>query len=101
MTIGSTSSAGNAPALADEQFVAVYDPNDGRIIHLHTVRVFEGGRSVSREESEQGALEAARKHGHDTARAQTLHTKEAPGRGVHRVNLKTMRLVALDKPPRR
>lgn len=101
MSMANTGDAGDAPRLVDEHVVAVYDPEDGRVLHLHTVRVFEGARSVSPEEAVEEALNAARGRGHDTERAQTLHTKEAPGRGVHRVDLATTSLVPAEEPRRR
>ncbi len=69
-------------------------------MHLHTVRVFEGARQVSKEEAEEGALKAARRRGHDTDRLQTLHAKSAPSRGVHKVDLTTTSLVPLEAPDR-
>jgi hypothetical protein len=99
MSASHTGSAGNAPRLVDEQFVAVYDPNDGRILHFHTVRTFEGARRVSAEEAKQEALSMALKHGHGVEHAQTLHTTKIPGQGVYRVDLVAKTLVLVTPPP--
>ncbi len=51
-------SAGLAPLIADVHVVALYEPSDGRIVHLHAVVVCEGGRPIS----EQDAIDEARSH---------------------------------------
>jgi len=91
--------AGTAPRVVDEHLVAVYDPKDGRVLHLHAWTVFEGGQSVSEEEAVEEALKVARQHGHRTEGAQTLHTTQGV-RGPHRVDLATLALVLLDRPRR-
>lgn len=46
-------SGGKAPQIIATHVVALYRPSDGRVMHLHTVQVFEGGRNVSKEEAEE------------------------------------------------
>ena len=98
MHTANSAGAGSGPRVVDGHVVAVYDPVDGRIVHLHLVRVFEGARSVSKEEAVEGARHGARARGHELEGLETLHAKKAPGRGPHRVDLATMRLVPLDDP---
>ena len=57
MNSSMVSSAG-AHGIAELKVVALYQPDSGRVIHVHVVTVFKGGRSVS----EQEAIDAAHKH---------------------------------------
>lgn len=87
------------PRVAKSRVVALYRPGDGRVVHVHTVRVFEGGRSVSREEAERTALAHAERHGHDVGSLKVLHADELPGDfGLYRVDAATGRLVGYEAP---
>jgi hypothetical protein len=101
VSAGQAGNGGTAPRVTDEHFVAVYDPADGKILDIHTVRIFEGGRSVAADEATEEAVKAAKERGHATGRLHTLHVKELPGQGRYRVDLTTKRLAALEVPKRR
>jgi len=81
---------GNAPRIADIHVVAVYDPDSGKIAHLHTVTVFEGGRAVGEKEAVSAAMALARKAGHPVERLKTKVSKDAKhGRSPHKIDLKS------------
>lgn len=96
---------GSMPGVVSSRVVALYRSSDGRVVHVHTVRVFEGGRSVSREEAESAARANAGRHGHDVASLKVLHADELPGDfGLYRVDSATGRLIGSEGPvagPRR
>src|SRR2546426_11257576 len=69
---------GKAPQVIETHMVALYRPSDGRVLHLHTVRVFEGGRKVSREEAEAELQAHATRLGHDLGSLKIAHIVELP-----------------------
>jgi hypothetical protein len=94
MTFGT---GGNMPRVVSTRVVAIYRRGDGRVVHLHTVRVFEGGRDVSREEAEETAVAHAARIGHDLAAMRVHHAEELPGHfGVFHVE--AGRLVGRELP---
>lgn len=89
-------SAGNAPQVVAIHVVALYRRDDGRVVHLHTVQVFEGGRDVSREAAELGARASAQAIGHDVDSLGALHLDQAPPEpGPYRADVASGRLEAL------
>jgi hypothetical protein len=95
-------SGGKAPKVSATHIVAVYDPADGRLLHLHHVVVFEGGKSISPKEAEREAIEHARRRGHNVAKLKTLLVRERlPGGGHFRVDVAKGKLIALEPPVRR
>ncbi len=94
-------SGGKAPKVSANHVIAVYDPTDGRVLHLHEVVVFEGGKSVSREEAEREALEHARRRGHPVDRLKTLWVRERLAGGHFRVDVAGGKLIASKPPARR
>ena len=54
----STVSSSAAHEIAELKIVALYQPDSGKVMHVHVVTMFKGGRSVS----EQEAVDAAYKH---------------------------------------
>ena len=87
---------GNARRISDIHVVAIYDPDSGRIAHLHTVTVFEGGRAVSEKEAVSAAMTFAQKAGHPVQRFKTKVSKEARhGKGPHRIDIKSGNFVAV------
>jgi hypothetical protein len=83
--------------IVTQHFIVFYDPADGRIRHLHTVHVVEGGRHVDRAEAEREAEERARQYGLDPGRHKKLYVTEFPPQGAVRVDLETERLIPLEK----
>jgi hypothetical protein len=75
----SSGSGGRVPRVVNTMVVALYRPGDGRVVHLHTVRVFEGGRAIGRDEAEKTALANAARHGHDVASLRVHHASDLPG----------------------
>jgi hypothetical protein len=94
---------GTAPKIVNTHTVALYHPADGRILHLHQVVTFEGGKSISAEAAQREAHEIARRHGHDVGSLGTLLiTGKAPTahQGRFRVDHATQKLVS-EPPPQR
>ena len=94
---------GNAPKVSATHTVAVYDPADGRVVHMHQVVVFAGAKQITSEQAEYEAIENAKRRGHDTARLKTAlaHEHSARRGGRFRVDPASGKLVALEPPPRR
>ena len=67
-------SGGTGPKVAQIHAVALYEPDGGRVAHVHQVTVFEGGKSVDRETAEREAVDQARKRGHDVDRLRLHYT---------------------------
>ena len=89
-------SAGNAPGVVAIRVVALYRRNDGRVVHLHTVQIFQGGRDVSREAAERGARASAKAIGHDVDSLGALHLDQAPSEaGPYRADVASGMLEAL------
>src|SRR5262245_53813899 len=86
-------------ALAEQHFVALYHPKDGRVVHLHMVHVLKGGRSVSRAQAEEEARAQAKACGHNLADLEQVYTERLPeGGNYFKVDLRTRTLIAA-KPP--
>ena len=68
--------AGAGPKVSDTHVVAIYDPSDNRVIHLHHVVIFEGGKPVSKEDAESEALAAVRRNGIDDGAFRVVHISE-------------------------
>ena len=87
------------PELAAVKVVAVYEPKDGQILHVHMVKTFEGGRSIGDEEAVATALKYAAHHGHETARLETVVSSNPEhAASPHRIDLQTRQFVALLSP---
>jgi hypothetical protein len=90
---------GSMPRVVSSRVVALYSPEDGRVVHVHTVRVFEGGKPVSREEAESAARSHAGRHGHNVASLKVLHADELPGDfGLYRVDPAAGRMIGGEAP---
>lgn len=82
--------AGKVPEVLDVHVVAVFEPDTGRIVHVHMVTVFKGGRSVSETEAIETALARAKKAGHSTELLKTKTSKNPlHGRIPHKIDIKT------------
>jgi hypothetical protein len=95
-------SAGKAPPVKTVHIVALYRPDDGRIVHLHQVVTFEGGKSISAEAAQRELHEIARRHGHDVGKLGTLVVSgdTLPQGGRFRVDAASRKLVSEAPPPR-
>ena len=68
------STAGKVPKLESVYGIALYDPTDGKIIHMHTILNMEGASPIYPEEKEKEVLEFARtKLKRDTTKLRVLH----------------------------
>lgn len=56
--------------------IAIYDPTDGRIRHMHHVIITEGARPPDASSFEKDALVDAEKSGHKVANLKMLHVKD-------------------------
>ena len=79
--------------------VAVYDPESGRVHHIHH-RVAFNGRPPAAGQQTEDALAHAASAGHDVKKLATLMLKEAPAPGAYRVDPKKKVLVRLPTPER-
>ncbi len=96
-------SGGAAPRIAATHNVALFDPRDGRIVHMHHVVVFAGGKPVTPQQAESEAVAIARRRGHKVDRLELL-TVAGPlprEKGRFRVDLARRALVPLEDPLRR
>lgn len=94
---------GEGPKVSATHIVALYDPTNGRVVHLHQVVVFEGGKSISQEDAQREIIDKARRRGHDVDRLEVLYVGDRlPGKGGHfRVDIASKRLIPLEAPARR
>lgn len=94
MTEPTISSGGRAPKVADVHVVALYHPDSGKIAHVHTVTVFEGGRSVAENEAVEAAIAHASRMGHGVKHLKYKVGKDlALVRRPHRVDIESGRFV--------
>lgn len=92
---------GKAPEVEDIHVVALYDPETGRIAHVHTVTVFKGGRGVTEKEAVEAAHAIARKSGVETAKLKVKVSKDpAHGRAHHRIDISSGNFVPIAAPKR-
>lgn len=92
--------AGRAPKVVSTRVVALYDPETGRIHHLHTVHIHEGGRNVPEHEAIEAAHRHARKLGHDTARLKVkISTNAEHGHHPHVIDIARGEFVARSPQP--
>jgi len=89
-------STGLAPQVAAQLIIALYEPETGRIVHLHNVTRLAGGRTVPEAEAIQAAQEHAERIGHSVAELRVKVTHD-PGHaaGPHRIDLETGAFVRL------
>jgi hypothetical protein len=96
-----TGGAGKSLKIVEGHAVAVYDPKDGRVVHMHHVIVFEGGKSVSAEQAQKEAVEAVKRRGLRVENVKTLRADlPAEPAGRFKVDVDKKKLIAL-KPPAR
>jgi hypothetical protein len=66
----------------------LYDPKDGRVVHVHGVTTMQGGKNVSHAELEQRAMTHAKAFGRSVEGLKSLHLPPSaiPQHGGLRVN---------------
>jgi hypothetical protein len=83
------------------QVVALYDPESGRIVHLHTVTTLTGGTPPTHEAAiAEAKLRATRRNPHVDGLAVALSNDAEHGRLPHRIDPKTKAFVPLPPEPR-
>jgi hypothetical protein len=81
------------------RIVALYEPDSGKILHVHTVTMFQGGREVTVSEAIEAALEHASRIGHMVERLQTkVSSNHEHSRRPHRIDLQTGEFVPHHPP---
>lgn len=90
----SIQSAGDTPKILAVDVTVLYDPGDGRVIHMHHAITFAGAERQTRERQYRSAREAALRLGCDLAGLEMLHiTDFQPSSSAHRVDLQSRMLV--------
>jgi hypothetical protein len=93
--------AGKSLKVTESHSVAVYDPKDGRVLHMHHVVVLEGGKSVGAEQAQKEALAAAKRRGLRVEKLKTLRADlPAEAAGRFKVDVAKQKLVGLKAPDR-
>jgi hypothetical protein len=102
MSSGKAWAGAGAPKVSDTHVVALYDSKTGKIKHLHSVTVFEGGRPISEKEAIAAARVRAAKAGHKVASLSLKTSKDATHAArPHHIDLKSGKFVALSSPVRK
>jgi len=95
-------SAGSVPAIASIDAIALYDPSDGRVVHMHHVITFEGVKRQNSKEQERNAMESARRLGCGVDGLNVLHVRDfRPTGKAFRVDLEKQELVEAPLPLRK
>jgi hypothetical protein len=95
--IGLGMSAGkNIPAVEHVQVVALYDPNSGRIVHLHMVTTLSGATPLTQEEAlAEAKTRACRRNPNLEGLAVALSNDAEHGRRPHSIDPQTKAFVPL------
>jgi hypothetical protein len=88
---------GNVPKLESVYGIALYDPTDGKVIHMHTILNMEGASPVDYQEKEKEVLEYAKKElERDITKLKVLHAPNMQEiSGQYYVNVKDNTLVKI------
>jgi hypothetical protein len=87
------------PAVKSADIVALYDPVDGRVAHIHQSIILEGADRRSPEESERRAFDLAQRLGNNIDGLRALFVPDfRPGATAYRVDLEKHMLVELELP---
>ncbi len=94
---------GAGPRPVATHAIAIYDPRDGRIHHMHHVTVFEGAKVREKHLLEEEAMAHARRMGHDLSGLKVLHVSDFPAHraGYYRVDPVKLTLEEVPAPPLR
>src|SRR5262245_27191782 len=91
--------AGSAPEISDTKVVALFDPSSGKIVYVHTVIVFRGGKAVSEQEAISRATANATRMGHPVGRLRVKTSSNlAHGSQPYRIDPSTNQFVAVQIP---
>jgi hypothetical protein len=89
-----------ALSVAHVQVVALYDPKNGTIKHLHTVTTMSGAKPLSQEEAIAEAKQrAARRYSNIEDLAVALSNDAEHGHRPHRIDIDTKAFVPMPSAP--
>jgi hypothetical protein len=95
-------SVGPAPAVVSIHAVALYDPKNGRLAHMHHVVTLEGAPQHQPNVHERNAREHAGRLGHDVKTLHALHVLNfQPSRTPLRVDVQKQALVEAPAPQKK
>jgi hypothetical protein len=95
-------SAGNAPAVLSVDVAVLYDPRNGRVVHMHHVITLDGAERRTRDEHQQSARESALRLGCNIEDLEVLHVADFQPTGkTYRVDLGSRALVETPVTPRK
>ena len=79
----------------------LYEPTEGRVIHVHRVLTMPGSRHVADDELEDRAKDCAKRAGHDVSGFSTLRVagEDYDGSIQYRVDLEKKKLHAIKHHP--
>ncbi len=94
-----THTLAGTPSTRSVRTCAVFDPSDGRILHLHSVVTLEGAEERSADEIERRALALAAERGIDAGSVGTVHLEPGQLRPGHRyrIDTETKALVRIER----
>src|SRR5262249_56277984 len=93
---------GSAPEVSWGDLTVLYDPRDGRVIHMHHVIMLEGAERRTRQEQQQSARESALRLGCNVEGLEVLHVVGFQPTGkTYQVDLQTRALVETPVTPRK
>ena len=88
---------GATPKVVANRTIALYDPQDGRIVHMHQVLTLEGARQLDPQQYEREARKHAQRLGHPVQPLHALHIPDfRPSARALRVDLE--KKVLIDAP---
>ena len=88
--------AGRAPAVVSTIVVALYDPDSGRIGHVHAVHQHEGASEVGEATAVERAQHHARQLGHDVERLRhAVSSDPEHGSTPHRIDVESGEFIPL------
>lgn len=87
-------SVGTVPALTSTDAIALYDPRNGEIVHMHHIVTFAGAERQNYEEQQQRAIESAQCLGCNVDELRMLHVPNfQPSGKAYKVDLQRQMLV--------
>ncbi|MGA2688676.1 MAG: hypothetical protein ABSE85_11470 [Candidatus Korobacteraceae bacterium] len=88
--------AGRSREVADVKVVALYEPDTGNVVHMHTVVAFKGGRILSEKEAIEEAYKQAGRLSQDLSTLKTkVSSNYAHALRPHRIDPKSGDFISL------
>jgi hypothetical protein len=89
---------GEAPKLESIYAISLYDPQNGKIYHMHYVLTIAGSLPMAPQQVEKNVIATAKKIGYEVEKLKVLHTQDLQDiSGNYRVDIEKKTLVKL--PP--